>query len=113
MSLGRSGILLAKADEVANNFASSAGTALNRGRCKRSAFSPSAAPNNFYCKPRSFTCTVALIFDAEGALVGSVNLVTFERGKRTDQLFALQFPAAAHQGQLRLFEQRYARKMLV
>ena len=69
---------------------------------------------HFYSRLTSFACTGAPILDAEGTLVGSVNLVTFDHGKRTDHLFAQQFlETAAHRIQRRLFEQRFADEMMV
>ena len=70
--------------------------------------------DHFYSGLRSFACTGAPIFDAEGAVVGTVNLVAFDHDKRTDHLFARQFlETATHRIQRRLFEQRFADQMLV
>ncbi|MCP1167699.1 sigma-54-dependent transcriptional regulator family protein [Limimaricola litoreus] len=70
--------------------------------------------DHFYARLRAFACTGAPIFDAEGALVGSVNLVTFDRGSATDHHLARQFlETAAERIQRRLFEQRFADSLLV
>lgn len=70
--------------------------------------------DHFYARLRGFACTGTPIFDAGGELVGSVNLVTFDRGNSADHYLTRQFlETAAERIQRRLFEQRFAECMLV
>lgn len=70
--------------------------------------------DHFYARLKPFACTGAPILDAEGALVGSVNLVTFDHGNAAEHHFARQFlDTAAERIQRRLFEQHFADSLLV
>ena len=70
--------------------------------------------DHFYARLKPFACTGAPIFDAEGALVGAVNLVTFENGNAAEHYFARQFlDTAAERIQHQLFEQHFADSMII
>ncbi|MFD2741591.1 sigma-54-dependent Fis family transcriptional regulator [Sulfitobacter aestuarii] len=70
--------------------------------------------DHFYARLKPFACTGAPILDAKGALVGSVSLVTFDRGNAAEHQFARQFlETAAERIQRRLFEQQFAESMLI
>lgn len=69
---------------------------------------------HFYSKLQSFACTGAPILDAEGVIVGSVNVVTRDQGMHADHILARQFLQTATQRiQRRLFEQHFAQEMLI
>jgi len=77
------------------------------------AFTVSGA-DHFYRQLQAFTCTGTPIFDAIGALVGSMNLVTFDRGNTADHHVAQEFlSTAAERIQRRLFEQHFSDSLLV
>ncbi|SFR18607.1 sigma-54-dependent Fis family transcriptional regulator [Poseidonocella sedimentorum] len=70
--------------------------------------------DHFYARLKPFACTGAPILDADGALVGSVNLVTYDLGAAAEHHFARQFlETAADRIQRRLFEQHFAQSMLI
>ncbi|UXX82376.1 sigma-54-dependent Fis family transcriptional regulator [Roseovarius pelagicus] len=70
--------------------------------------------DHFYQRLRAFACTGTPIFDAMGALVGSVNLVTYDHGTPAEHLITQQYLAtAADRIQRRLFEQHFSDSLLV
>lgn len=70
--------------------------------------------DHYYAKLRQFACTGVPVLDAEGAMVGAVNLVSIDRGNRADYLFGQQLLAtAARRIQRNLFEKHFADAMLV
>ncbi|MDB6176325.1 sigma 54-interacting transcriptional regulator [Paracoccus sp. Z330] len=70
--------------------------------------------DHFYSQLRQYACTGVPVLDANGAAIGSVNLVSIDRGNRSDYLFGQQLLATAAQRiQRNLFARQFSDAMMV
>lgn len=70
--------------------------------------------DHYFSTLRQFACTGVPVLDANGGVIGAINLVSVDRGNRTDYLFGQQLLAkTAHLIQRNLFEKEFNDAMLV
>lgn len=69
---------------------------------------------HYFSTLRQFACTGVPVLDANGGMIGAINLVSIDRGNRADYLFGQQLLArTAHRIQRNLFEKEFRDAMLV
>lgn len=70
--------------------------------------------DHYFSTLRQFACTGVPVLDANGGMIGAINLVSVDRGNRADYLFSQQLLAkTAHRIQRNLFEKKFNDAMLV
>lgn len=70
--------------------------------------------DHYFSTLRQFACTGVPVLDANGGMIGAINLVSVDRGNRADYLFSQQLLAkTAHRIQRNLFEKEFNEAMLV
>ncbi|MBT0958422.1 sigma-54-dependent Fis family transcriptional regulator [Alphaproteobacteria bacterium KMM 3653] len=70
--------------------------------------------DHYFSTLRQFACTGVPVLDANGGMIGAINLVSVDRGNRADYLFSQQLLAkTAHCIQRNLFEKEFNDAMLV
>ena len=70
--------------------------------------------DHYFSTLRQFACTGVPVLDANGGIIGAINLVSVDRGNRADYLFSQQLLAkTAHRIQRNLFEKEFNDAMLV
>ena len=70
--------------------------------------------DHYFSTLRQFACTGVPVLDANGGMIGAINLVSVDRGNRADYLFGQQLLAkTAHRIQRNLFEKEFNDAMLV
>ena len=70
--------------------------------------------DHYFSTLRQFACTGVPVLDANGGVIGAINLVSVDRGNRADYLFGQQLLAkTAHRIQRNLFEKEFNDAMLV
>ncbi|PLS21196.1 sigma-54-dependent Fis family transcriptional regulator [Neptunicoccus cionae] len=70
--------------------------------------------DHFFSKLRQFACTGVPMLDANGVVIGAINLVSVDRGHRADYMFSQQLlEKTANRIQRNLFEREFNEAMLV